>query len=554
MRVTRELLVTGVVTVVVALSTLAAADDKKPAAPHPAAPHPAPQAHAPAPAARPAANNAQHGPANNNRPNGQGNNAANNNRGAGNNNNNRGTNNAGNNNNHGTNKAGNNNNNRNNAGTNKNHPNNGGTHGTNNANNRGANGNHRGPVQTTREIKGRSGAPVKATYRDGHVKAIETRRGDRKVRVEHTGRPGERRVVTEHNGRRVVTEGRRGGYMERPYYNHGGNTYVQRTYYVNGQPYAYAYRSYYYGGYQYYGYAPAYYYQPVYYGWAYNPWPAPVYYNWGYYNAPWYGAYNYYYTPYPAYPTASLWLTDYLIAANLQLAYAAALSGKNASPSSSPDLLAELTEPVGLPFASIFASPDSKPAAAAADAKLTPEIKQALADEVKEQIADDKTASEGTQKDASGNNVPPALNPKFKIFVVSSDLSVSDENDKDCTLTPGDIISRGSDKADEDNNFDVVVKSSKKEDCQVGANVSVDGNDLQEMHNHFRETLDTGMKTLADKSGQDGLPKAPDVTTKSGEVPAPSPDSNVQTELQQQQKDADDAEADVPQQDTGDLK
>jgi hypothetical protein len=120
-------------------------------------------------------------------------------------------------------------------------------------------------------MKGRSGAPVKATYRGGHVKAIETRRGDRNVRVEHTGRPGERRVVTEHNGRRVVTEGRRGGYMERPYYNHGGHAYVQRTYYVGGRPYAYAYRSYYYGGYRYYGYAPAYYYQPVYYGWAYNP-------------------------------------------------------------------------------------------------------------------------------------------------------------------------------------------------------------------------------------------------------------------------------------------
>ena len=75
--------------------------------------------------------------------------------------------------------------------------------------------------------------------------------------------------------------------------------------------------------------------------------------------------------------------------------------------------------------------------------------------------------------------------------------------------------------------------------------------DLQEMHNHFRELIDAGMKSLAEKSGKDGLPAAPDTSTKAGEVPAPAPDGNVDSELQQQQKDADQTEAEVPQQDSG---
>lgn len=434
-------------------------------------------------------------------------------------------------------------------------------HGAENAHNanaaHGANAAHRGPPTTTREIKTKSGATLHASFRGGKVRTIEAHN----MKIEH-GMHGERRIVTEHNGRRIVSMGRGRGYAERPYFNRGGRAYVQRTYYVGGRRYAYAYRGYYYHGARYYGYAPAYYYHPVYYGWAYNPWPQPVYYQWGYYNQPWYGSYNYYYQPYPAYPTASLWLTDYMVAEALRAAFEAQQNAK-ALPvpyrfAQSQSLSASLwsADPlVAGTLESVYSGTDVFAAFAggtAAPAKLTPELKQELADEVKQQIADEKSAAENTQQTtaASGDEAPPALNPKFKIFMVASALDVTTDAGDECALSAGDVIERTGTDIDSDNNVAVVVKSSKKDECAVGATAAVDANDLQEMHNHFRETLDTGLKSLADSSGKDGLPKAPDTGTTAGEVPAPQPDASVDNDLSQQQKDADQTEAEV-QQDSG---
>jgi len=417
---------------------------------------------------------------------------------------------------------------------------------------------HRGPPTTTREIKTRSGASVQASYKGGHVRTIQAHN----MKIEHSAH-GQRRIETVHNGRRVVSMGGRRGYMERPYLNRGGRTYVQRTYYVGGRSYVYAYRTYYYGGAPYYGYAPAYYYQPVYYGWAYNPWPAPAYYRWGYYNDPWYGNYNYYYQPYPAYPSASPWLTDYILSENLRAAYEASLAGK-ASPLRAPfnqseDLTASLWSSDSLIAGNLDAAYGAalymsagKESGSASQAQLSPEVKQALAEEVKQQIAADKSSAETSQQAASkGDELPPALDPKRRIFVASSNLDVTTTDGTECQLSQGDVIERASDTADADNNVEMVVKSAKKDDCSAGTHAGVATSDLQEMHNHFRELIDAGMKSLAEKSGKDGLPAAPDTSTKAGEVPAPAPDGNVDSELQQQQKDADQTEAEVPQQDSG---
>src|SRR5438128_8793100 len=417
---------------------------------------------------------------------------------------------------------------------------------------------HRGPPTTTREIKTRSGPSVQASYKGGHVRTIQAHN----MKIEHSAH-GQRRIETGDNGRRVVSMGGRRGYMERPYLNRGGRTYVQRTYYVGGRSYVYAYRTYYYGGAPYYGYAPAYYYQPVYYGWAYNPWPAPAYYRWGYYNDPWYGNYNYYYQPYPAYPSASPWLTDYILSENLRAAYEASLAGK-ASPLRAPfnqseDLTASLWSSDSLIAGNLSAAYGAalymsagKESGSASQAQLSPEVKQALADEVKQQIAADKSSAETSQQAASkGDELPPALDPKHRIFVASSNLDVTTTDGTECQLSQGDVIERASDTADADNNVEMVVKSAKKDDCSAGTHAGVATSDLQEMHNHFRELIDAGMKSLAEKSGKDGLPAAPDTSTKAGEVPAPAPDGNVDSELQQQQKDADQTEAEVPQQDSG---
>lgn len=372
---------------------------------------------------------------------------------------------------------------------------------------------------------------------------------------------GNRRITTERNGRRIVSMGRGRGYSERAYYNRGGRAYYQRTYYYGGRRYAYAYRGYNYHGARYYGYAPAYYYHPAYYGWAYNPWPAPVYYNWGWAGNPWYGSYGYYYAPYPAYAAAPFWLTDYMMAAQLQAAYEAGLAaqGESIAPSllALPDLMAGLGSNDMLISNSLQAAYGAAfyaaPAGAASQPQVSKEVKDALAEEIKQQIAADKAAAANSNQTASsgGEEAPPALSPNFRYFVVATDLDLAPADGKECSLTQGDVIYRAGDQPDADNNVDVIVKSSKKDDCAVGTKAGVDANDLQEMYNQFRVSLEGGLKSLAENSGKNGVPAAPDTGTTAGEVPAPTPDNNVDSDLQQQQKDADQLEADVKQGSSG---
>ena len=392
-----------------------------------------------------------------------------------------------------------------------------------------------------------------ASYRGGNVRSIQSHG----VRVDR-GMHGGRHVVTERNGRRVVGYGHGYGYAQRAYFNRGGRAYYQRTYYWGGRRYAYAYRGYYWHGYRYYGYAPGYYYRPVYYGWAYNPWPAPVYYNWGWAGNPWYGYYGYYYAPYPAYPAAPYWLTDYMMAQQLQAAYAAGLAARGESdpPSLMPptDLLAGLWSDDLLISndlqAAYGAALYAAPAGGGGQAQLSKEVKDALAEEIKQQIAADKAAAANPSQTAAaaGANAdepPPSMDPNFRYFVVATEVDLTSDSGQECSLTQGDVIYRVSDQIANDGTVTVVVKGTKKDDCAIGTQGPVDANDVQEMYNNFRQTLDAGLKSLADDSGKNGLPKAPDTSTTAGEVPPPTPDANVDSDLQQQEKDADQLEADV---------
>jgi hypothetical protein len=370
---------------------------------------------------------------------------------------------------------------------------------------------------------------------NGKIRSVD-RNG---MHIEHAMH-GSRTVVSTHNGARVVTTGAHGGYVQRAYFSRNGQTYVSRTYVVNNVSYTNVYRSYSYGGYCcYYGYAPAYYYQPVYYGWAYNPWPAPVAYGWGWGGAPWYGYYGPYFEPYPVYPSAAFWITDFLIAASLQAAYEAQAEAA-ASGQLMPDYSGQLVASLGLP-----------PAAAAGSTAvaLTPEAKQAVADEVKAQLADDQAESQkkgASSGQAASSEAPPALDPKRRTFVISSEVDTTDDGEE-CSLTAGDVISRVSDTPDGDKNVTVKVLASKKTDCAVGKQVPVSVDDLQEMHNKFREQVGGGMGELAKKNGTGGLPKAPDTSTTAGDVPPPPPDKTAQKSLQDQQSAADQTETQVKQ-------
>jgi hypothetical protein len=401
----------------------------------------------------------------------------------------------------------------------------------------GANAASRVPPGRQVTLKGGGSASIRP---NGQIRSV-TRNG---MTIQH-GIHGGRTVVSTRNGARIVTTGRNGGYVQRAYFSRGGRTYVSRTYVVNNVTYTSVYRSYSYGGYCcYYGYAPAYYYHPVYYGWAYNPWPAPVYYGWGWNAAPWYGYYGpYYYQPYPVYPSAAFWLTDYLIAASLQSAYAAQMEA-NALLILDPNQDLPLVAGIG----SIPAPEANK------DVVLNKEVKDLLAEEVKAQLGDDQAAA-GKSSGSSGGQAAaqtdssaplPALDPKRRTFVVHNELSVVADGDE-CSLTDGDVISRVSDTPDEDKNVDVKVLASKKSDCAVGKTVSVSLDDLQEMHNHFREQLTGGMDELSKKNGTGGLPKAPDTGKQDGEVPAPPADSSAAKALKDQQTSADQTESEVKQ-------
>jgi hypothetical protein len=89
------------------------------------------------------------------------------------------------------------------------------------------------------------------------------------------------------------------------------------------------------------------------------------------------------------------------------------------------------------------------------------------------------------------------------------------------------------------------VSAGKKGDCAAGATVAVKVDDLQEMYNHFQETLTNGLSEMAKKQGTNGMPKAPDTGTTASDVPAPKPDPDAAKAIKDENAEADKTEADV---------
>src|SRR6185312_6325183 len=396
---------------------------------------------------------------------------------------------------------------------------------------------HHEPVRHVSDEHGRRVA------RDEHnrVREIHMRDSHGREMAIHRDLHGRARFETRRpDGRRVVGFGRGHGFTERRYYARGGRVYYQRTYVYGGRRYAVAYRYYPYHGVYYYGYAPVYYYHPVFYGWAYNPWAVPVVYRWGWYGDPWYGYYGPYFTPYPAYATASLWLTDYLLAENLRAAYEANAAAAQANANAAQ--------------ANAAVAQDGAQAQGGGQVALSPEVKQMIADEVKRQLDAERAAAatQGQQSTggsdsgnaASAEDVPAALDPNQRVFIVASNLDLAGDSGE-CMVSAGDVLMRMGTEPDQNNRIAVNVVSSKAGDCPANTNSDVEVTALQEMHNQFREKLDAGLKNLAENQGKNGLPKAPDTSTVGGEVPPPQADNDAATELQDQQKDAEQAEQDT---------
>jgi len=380
------------------------------------------------------------------------------------------------------------------------------------------------------------GHNVQANFnQNGSVRTARFVRSDRSTLVVNRTVYSRTVEVVHENHVRYVSYGRSYGFVERPMYGRVG--FIQRTYIYGGRPYAFAYRTGFWAGVAFSVFVAPTYYAPPFYGWCYNPWRAPIVFGWGWRADPWYAYYGGYFVPAPVYPTASLWLTDYLLAENLRLAYEARRAA---------------AESQGQPVA------DQPPPQDAQQVTLSPEVKQAIAEEVRRQIAEQQaSAASQPQAQPSSNNPPaenpassappPALDPKQRLFVVSSSLDVAAGN-LTCSLTPGDIIYRIGSTPDANNKLGVNVISSKSGDCPVDTQASIELVALQEMHNQFRQQIAAGMDTLASNQGRNGLPTGPAAGARPSPNGSAQVDPNAASVLAKQVDDANQAEAQLRQQ------
>jgi hypothetical protein len=246
--------------------------------------------------------------------------------------------------------------------------------------------------------------------------------------------------------------------------------------------------------------------------------------------APWFGFYGGYFTPSPMYASPDLWLTDYLVAENLRLAYEnqqAAYAGQAQPPQGN---------------------------AQPTDASLSPETKALIADEVRQQLAAEKadavqpTSSSIQQRGPAGEQLPAALNQRF--FVVSSNLDITTAAGQACSLTPGDIIQRKGKEVTADGGLPVEVVSSKPGDCAADSGANIQLADLQEMHNQFREQIDSGLKMLAASQAK-GLPNGPAAGARPVTEGTADPVPDVESQLVAQESDAAKVETQVSQTGSG---
>ena len=345
----------------------------------------------------------------------------------------------------------------------------------------------------------------------------------------HHGLNGNRRVsVQRHDGSRLVAERGRRGYVERGYRYHGRD-FGRRSYYYHGHEYNRYYRGYGYRGLSLSVYAPGFYFAPGFYGWAYNPWAAPISFAWGWGGSPWLGFYGGFFAPYPVYPSAAFWLTDYIISQDLQAAYAAHQEA---------------------------GEQDGDASSAGGPPVLTPDVKQMVADEVKEQLALEN--SEATQN-AQQQDVDPGSSGIARMladgrphtFVAGAALDLVDTNGQECAISDGDVLQLQTPPPSDATAANLVVMASKGgNECQKSDTVTVQLTDLQEMQNQMRETIDQGLQDLQAKQGKGGLPPAPPsaqvkpTETEYAQI-APPADPQDAADLQQQSQQADQAEKDV---------
>lgn len=378
----------------------------------------------------------------------------------------------------------------------------------------------------------------------GQVSSIHTANMDI-----HNGAHGQRTIISRRaDGSKVVSTGRHSGYVERSVVMNN-RTYVQRTMLINQRVYTHTYLANGFGGV---AFVPPAFFAPGFYGWAYYPWAAPISFTWGWFGAPWYT--GPYFVASPRYPGAAFWLTDYMIGETLATAYQLhhdasgfddASDDMSSDDISTDDISADSTDAGTSADGDSDRTSDQETVRADATTPITPELKAEIAEEIRQQLANDN-AEASNPSQASFNMLPAALSTPNHVFVVSNDLDVTTTDQQLCALQAGDMLQLMTPAASDSGLVELRVASSKRTDCPAGVLVSVSLTDLQEMQNNFQAQIEAGLGTLRDNQGRNGLPSAPPDAIAAPPRPvtglAPFSAADSAVALDQQREQADQAE------------
>jgi hypothetical protein len=332
----------------------------------------------------------------------------------------------------------------------------------------------------------------------------------------------------------IVSRGPHYGYVQRQV-AYGGQTYTQRTYLVAGNRYSRVYSPYSYHGRTFYYYVTVYYYPPAFYNWAFSPWASPVFYSWDWLDDPWYASYGDYFSPWPAYDGGANWLADYYLSQTLAAAYAMQPTSGDRQVYSDP---------------AADDAPENQ-ASAQADTPISRDIRQAIADEVRQQLANDNADAAQPDKYVEPTDMSRITQPN-RVFVVDQPLNAYIGGQMPCGLSGGDTLRlvRPPTEVSVSDTAYLMVVSNRRGDCPAGTKVSVSLDDLQEMQNNFRAQLDSGLEQLREQQGHSGLPGAPQsaIAPPSMRGPdVPADPENVQALLKTQQQQANQAESHAAQ-------
>ena len=313
---------------------------------------------------------------------------------------------------------------------------------------------------------------------------------------------GQRIVVANRANATIVTTGRHSGYIERTTV-HGDRTYMQRTVLANSRIVTHTYVGYEFRGVPLHHFMSPVFYSPALLRMGLPPLdradslrlvldrrtlvcrgPDP------------------YFVAAPVYPSASLWLTDYMLGQTLATAYEAhqeALADRAVEDADAADDANGYGE----------TDDNSSTVRASVQTPITPELKAAIAEEVREQIAAENSAAANPDKAASYAELPSALGQPNHVFVVAGNLDVTTIDQQQCSLQAGDILRLAASPNGDSQLAQLRVASGKVMDCPAGTQVMVSVEDLQDMQNNLREQIASGLDTLQKNQGTNGLPAAP---------------------------------------------